>query len=208
MGWRYVNTNPIKIASRQFIVAVAEKGSPNTLIQINQKSKKAKVEKIYCSVLAYSEKWAKSLVTVELTLADKTLDIGWYELELVKQDVWKVSSINKVSPRTTGYSKRLSQDNKEAIEHIFIQYLSMVQKADYESSMKYLAGPAREAHEKYSKQLGLEPLINDFADLQSQVLWSNRQYAVIEFTYKVDGRKADVISGFYKTKQGWKLTTI
>ncbi len=198
-GWRYVNIYPIQQTSKQFITAVAEQTDtgPVATFQINQEGQPAKVEKIRCTVSAYSRKWAKTIVAVELTLADQTSDIGWYELELIKQNTWKVSNINKISPRATGYTRRLSQNDKETIEQLFVQYLVMVQNADYKSSVQYLAGPAREAHEKYSNQLGTEPLIKEFSNIQSKVLWNDGHYAILEFAYKVDNRNASVKAGFY-----------
>lgn len=210
-GWRFVNIYPLQHVSKQFITAVAQQEdiNPFTTLQINQEeTKPAKVEKIRCTVSAYSPKWAKTIVAVELTLVDQTPDIGWYELELIKQDTWKVSDINKISPRATGYTRRLSQNDKETIEQLFVQYLVMVQNADYQSSIQYLAGPAREAHEKYSNQLGTEPLIKEFSNIQSKVLWNDGHYAILEFAYKVDNRNASVKAGFYKTLQGWRLVTI
>lgn len=209
-GWRYINIYPLQQVSKQFITAVAqqEETEPYTTLQINQDSKPAKVEKTYCTVSAYSPKWAKTVITVELTLADKTSDIGWYELELIKQEAWKVASINKISPKATGYTRRLIQNDREDIEKVFIQYLTMIQKADYQSSIECLAGPAREAHEKYADQLGSEPLIKEVSDVQSNVLWNNGRYAILDFKYDVDGRNAAVQAGFYKTKQGWRLVTI
>lgn len=209
-GWRIINIYPIQQTSKQFITAVAEQKDtkPFTTLQINQDSNPAKIEKIHSTVSAYSQQWAKTIVAVELTLADQSADIGWYELELIKQNTWKVSSINKISPRATGYTRRLSQNDKDTIEQLFVQYLVMVQNADYQSSVQYLAGPAREAHEKYSDQLGSEPLIKEFCNVQSKVLWNDGRYAILEFNYKVDGRDANVKAGFYKTQQGWRLVTI
>ncbi len=207
---QYANIQPIQNTSKQFIIAVAQQDdtNPYTTLQINRSLKSAKVEDIHCDVLAYSKLWAKSLVVAELTLADNTPDVGWYELELVKQDIWKVVSINKVNPPSNGYTKRVNQHDIEEIKRIFTQYLSKVKKADYQLSIQYLAGPAREAHEKYANQLGSEPLIKDFTNVQVKPLWNNRKYAVLEIIYKVDDRKVNIIAGFYKTNQGWRLVKL
>lgn len=204
--YKYAQTHPVLETSINFITAAAAGNNTKEYSTMQtQHVAPARVDNIECNVLAYGGKWAKTRARVELTLADQTVDVNWYELELVKNGEWKVSNIVKTSPVIDGFSSRLSDESLSDIKAVFNSYLMALQGANYQEAKRYLAGPAREKFEQYSPQAGKAPMFKTYSGLQVQSLWTDRKYVATKLNYLVDNRPVEITTGFYKTTQGWKI---
>ncbi|WP_157109850.1 hypothetical protein [Thermanaeromonas toyohensis] len=74
-------------------------GAADVASRLEVKDLAAQVVDMKVEVGAYFSSWARVLATVELTLKDGSLDVGWYELELVKDGgAWKVYGLGEAPP--------------------------------------------------------------------------------------------------------------
>lgn len=168
---------------------------------------KARLEKIETSVIAHNKQWARVEVTVEI-INNGISDVGWYQVELIKKKEWKVIGIKQIDCSLFGKGGKTSAQDTELIRDVFVKYLDAVKTNNYQDNIgKYLAGPARTAHEMHQNEINT-PLIQQYSNIKIRPLWRDNKVAVVEFTYKVDNRDAQVIAGFYKTSQGWKMVKI
>ncbi|MDD3040389.1 hypothetical protein [Bacteroides sp.] len=207
--------NSIKQAENKFITALvtgnmeeAKKHADGKVLwHLNSATlPKAKLENIETSVVAYSNNWAQVDTTVEFSV-NGINDIGWYRVELAKTGGWKVISIRQTDCPVFGRGSKISEQDLESIKRVFADYLEKVKTNDFKDIGKYLAGPARSAHEAHQTELS-SPLIQQYSNLTIKPLWIDGKTALVKCTYKVDDRDAEVIAGFYKTSQGWKLVKI
>jgi len=170
----------------------------------------ANVEDVSCSVAALGRGWARVLATVELTLQDGSVDVGWYSLDVVKAgQSWKVVSFREAGPEHEGTDIFFtSQTDISATRQVFQDYLNALAAGDWQSAAKYLAGPARRIQEAGTATLGKGSVINKAEALTAEPVWGKGKEMMARFDYKVDGRNASVLVGFYRTGQGWKITRV
>lgn len=173
----------------------------------NAEIPKAELENINTSVIAHSKEWAQVETTVEI-INNSISDVGWYQMELIKKkDGWKIIGIKQIDCSLLGRGGKVPIKDIENIKGIFGKYLDAVKSNNYQDIGKYLAGHAKTAHEIHQAEINA-PIIQEYSSLTVKPLWGNGKTAVMEFTYKVDNRDAQVVAGFYETSQGWKLVKI
>ncbi|MCL6479546.1 MAG: hypothetical protein K6T65_14265 [Peptococcaceae bacterium] len=170
----------------------------------------ARVEEVSCSVAALGRGWARVLATVELTLQDGSVDVGWYSLDAVKTDKgWKVVSFREAGLELEGTGVFFtSQADIPAVKQVFQDYLNALAAGDWQGAAKYLAGPARRIQEAGTATLGKGSVINKAEALTTEPVWGKGKGMMVRFGYKVDGRDVSVIVELYRTGQGWKITRV
>lgn len=166
---------------------------------------KAEVVDLNVSVVARSDKWARVQVGLEVVLADGTHDVGWYDMDIVRAGQgWVVTHMEDAGLPVFGWGFRKSVDLREVME----AYLTALARGDYAGAGRFLAGPARRAHEQAAPMLDRGSVIDSFRGLRAETLWSDGKRAVARFSYKADGRDAVVQAFAYRTGEGWKLVHI
>jgi len=166
---------------------------------------KAEVVDLNVSVVARSDKWARVQAALEVVLADGTHDVGWYDIDLVRAERgWVVTHMVDAGLPVFGWGFRKSADLREVME----SYLAALARGDYAGAGRFLAGPARRAHEQAAPVLGHGSVINAFEKVDVEVLWSGGKRAVARYSYKADDRDAAVQAFAYRTGEGWKLVLV
>ncbi|MDN5344530.1 MAG: hypothetical protein PWQ18_641 [Clostridia bacterium] len=178
--------------------------------KLEGKNLAAQVDEVSTSVQALGHGWARVKAIVELTLADGTADVGWYELDVVKEaGGWKVMSFREDAPDLSGWSLLWGRTGDvEAAREVFAGYLEALAAGKWDEVVKYLAGPARKSMEASREVLGHGKIIGKVYDLQARLIWAEGKEVMVEFSYKVDGRDVDLAAVFYQTKDGWKIIEI
>jgi hypothetical protein len=167
----------------------------------------AEVVDLDVSVVARSDKWAKVRARLEVVLADGTHDVGWYDMNLVRNEQgWVVTHMDDTGLPVFGwgFGKSVEADLRAVME----TYLRTLAQGDYDGAGRFLAGPARRAHERAAPMLGQGRVISAFEEVDGEVLWSDGKRAVARFSYKADGRDVAVQVFAYRTGEGWKLVQI
>lgn len=169
----------------------------------------AKVDSTFYSVEALGRGWARALTTVELTLQDGSADVGWYSMDVVKSEQgWKVVSFREAEPELSGVSLLVKQADTEAARQVFQGYLDALAAGDWRGATECLVGPARRSQEMGAAVLGKGAVIGKVEELKAEPVWKRGKEMVVRFCYVVDGRDVSVITMFFKTTQGWKITKI
>jgi hypothetical protein len=170
----------------------------------------ARVDEVSTSLQALGRGWARVGATVELTLQDGTADVGWYELDVMKEaGGWKVVSFREGAPDLSGWSLVLGRDGHvEAAKEVFADYLEALAAGKWDEAVRYLAGPARKSQEASRDILGKGEVISRIEGLQAGLTWARNKEMAVGFTYKADGRNISAVVLFYQTKDGWKIIEI
>ncbi|WP_156274763.1 hypothetical protein [Neomoorella glycerini] len=178
--------------------------------KLEGKNLSARVDEISTSVQALGRGWARVEATVELTLADGTADVGWYELDVMKEaGGWKVMSFHEDEPDLSGWSLLWGRaGDLAAAREVFVGYLDTLAAGKWDDAVKYLAGPARKSMETSREVLGKGKVIGKVDDLQAQLVWVSGKEMVVKFSYKVDGREVNKIAMFYKIGKRWYIIHI
>lgn len=170
---------------------------------------RAEVTTVDTETVAASEKWARVRAIVELTLADGSPDIGWYELELINQDDWKIVNVRETVPMVAGRGRRVSDKDLAETRAVFERYLSLMAAGKYEQAAKEcLAGPARRGQEAGASALGKATVIKDVRDLKATALYGRDKLAVVDCRYRADERPVRVLATFWRTTQGWRVVDL
>ncbi|MGI9862545.1 hypothetical protein SDD30_14285 [Moorella naiadis] len=170
----------------------------------------ARVDEVSTSVQALGRGWARVEATVELTLQDGTADVGWYDLDVVKEaGGWKVASFREYAPNPSGWSLLWGRSKDvAAAKEVFAGYLYALAAGKWDDAVKYLAGPARKSMEASRDVLSKGKIIGKVDDLQAKLVWARGKEMMIRFNYKIDGRETGVMAVFYETKYGWRICHI
>ncbi|GAF24685.1 heme/copper-type cytochrome/quinol oxidases, subunit 2 [Moorella thermoacetica Y72] len=189
---------------------VSEGRSAEAAGKLEGKNLAARVDEISTSLQALGRDWARVKATVELTLKDGTADVGWYELDVMKEaGGWKVISFREDEPDLSGWSLLWGRiGDVEAAREVFAGYLDALAAGKWDEAVKYLAGPVRKSMEASREVLGHGKIIGKVDDLQARLIWAEGKEVMVEFSYKVDGRDVDLAAVFYQTKDGWKIIEI
>lgn len=155
----------------------------------------ANIEKTDTDILAGSKSWARVNTAVEIRLSDGTIDVGWYDIDLIKtKQGWKIFDIKTQVPETK--LGLIVNSNMDAPKKVFEEYLNT-------PSTKYLAGAARTAQER--NRVKLTPI--DYKDLELAPLAGDKNYMVIKASYYTD-RAVNLCVTFYNSVDGWKIINI
>jgi len=183
----------------------------------------AQVVDMKVEVEAYSDSWARVLATVELALKDGSPDVGWYELELVRDGgVWKAYSLREVPPAMKGNVNGLpkwvrqlplfgdSAGEKELreAEAVFRGYLDDLAAGRYKEAARWLAGPALKKHLDSMELLEKGRIIEQVSNLVLTPLGSGDKVMLAEAGYRADEKDVWVIVTFYHTALGWRIVVI
>lgn len=183
----------------------------------------AQVVDMKMEVEAYSSSWARVLATVELALKDGSPDVGWYELELVKDGgAWKVYGLREVPPVVKGNVNGLPQwvrqlplfgdsagekELREA-EAVFRGYVDELAAGRYKEAAKWLAGPALRKHLTAGNVLDKGKMLEVVSQVSMVPLAQDGKVLVVRCSYQVEGRETRPVVIFYGTKQGYKIISV
>ncbi|WP_338826353.1 hypothetical protein MTBGP_11650 [Moorella thermoacetica] len=221
LAWHYEMVVPPRHAAETYLRALASGDvagakevssgrAAETARKLEGKNLAAWIDEISTSVQAQGHGWARVKATVELTLADGTADVGWYELDVVKEaGGWKVMSFREDAPDLSGWSLLWGRTGDvEAAREVFAGYLDALAAGKWDEATKYLTGPAKKSMEASREVLGHGKIIGKVDDLQARLIWARGKKVMVGFSYKVDGRDVDLAAVFYQTKDGWKIIEI
>ena len=167
---------------------------------------KANVAGMRCWVEAASSGWARVVLEPELILGDGTRDIGWYEVEVIKKDGWKVVDLKEATIPLSGTHVIENDGCLPAINEVFGDYLKALAAGDLKSASRYLVGPARKSHEAGESYLSKGKIIKNYSEPRSRILWNNGNLCRCLMSYRVDGRDVEVLVVFVRLRNGdWKI---
>lgn len=172
-------------------------------LKTNASPAAARVIDIDTDIVALGENWARLNATAELVLRDGMLDVGWYQLDMVKEENWKIIAIKETVPDIKGavlYVKDIPE-----VREAFRMYLACLENGDYEESLKYLAGPAKRAQEASSFK---GKVTGRLRSLKMTPLYARGKLAVFKANYTNDGKPVSVQVVFYKIQDEWKLVSV
>ncbi|WP_153060775.1 hypothetical protein [Moorella stamsii] len=178
--------------------------------KLEGKNLAAWIDEISTSVQALGHGWARVKATVELTLADGTVDVGWYELEFVREGgIWKVYSLKETAPRIEGYHMdRPGKGDMREAEAVLKGYLEDLAAGRYREAARWLAGPALRKHLASAEVLGKGRIIEQIRDLVLMPLGSGDKVMLAEAGYRMGEKDVQVIVTFYRTALGWRIVVI
>ncbi|MBE3573804.1 MAG: hypothetical protein IMW95_12805 [Moorella humiferrea] len=219
--WFLSKDRPIEKAAHSYLQALAtgdlaaarevsEGRAAEAASRLEGKNLAARVDDVFTSVQALGRGWARVKATVELTLADGTADVGWYELDVANETGgWKVVSFREYAPDLSGWSLIWGRSKDvAAAREVFAGYLDALAAGKWDEAVKYLAGPARRSMEASREVLGKGKVIGRVDGLQAKLVWARGKEVMVGFSYKVDSRDVDLVAVFYQTKDGWKIIEI
>ncbi len=143
-----------------------------------------------------SRDFGRVYIEAEIQLPDKSIDVGFYEAELIKDDGWKVYSFRETLPRTNSFSIPWNAPELGSFYEEVFKQLS-------KNNDSLLAGPAKTAF-KNQPMLKTTPEIQD---LTTEILY-NSKLVIAKHTYTYDGRQVKVLAHYYKTVDGFKIVSM
>lgn len=175
--------------------------------KLEGKNLAARVDEVSTSVQALGRGWARVKATVELTIADGTADVGWYELDVIKEvGSWKVVSFREDAPDLSGWSLVWGRTGDvAAAKEVFAGYLDALAAGKWDEAVKYLAGPARKSMEASRDMLGKGAVFGKVESLQAKLIWARGKEMMVKFGYKANGRDIVVLADLHRTIQGWRI---
>ncbi|WP_406676431.1 hypothetical protein [Moorella sp. ACPs] len=170
----------------------------------------ARVDEISTSLQALGRDWARVKATVELTLKDGTADVGWYELDVMKEaGGWKVVSFREGAPDLSGWSLVLGRaGDVEAAKEVFVGYLDDLAAGRYKEADQWLAGPALKEHLAAGDVLSKGKLLEAVSEVSLTPLARDGKLLVARCDYHAGEKKIGVAAVFYRTAQGWRIVGI
>lgn len=217
--WSSVASPPREVA-KNYILALASQdvetaleyssgSAAFTASRLKEPATAGHVEFVSCKIDALSRNWARVQAMVELILQDGSVDVGWYNLELVKNgQAWKVISFQEAEPGLIGISRFTKQTGFIEVKEVFQGYLDELAVGDWQGSLKYLAGPARKSQEMSLAMLEKGTMLGEVKELNMESVWSRDNGLVARFSYRLHDRDISVLAWFYKTHHGWKIVKI
>lgn len=173
------------------------------------KAQPAQITDVSVHCRAVSSEWAVVDAVVELELFNGDTDVTWYQLEMVKQNNdWKIYRAELAGPEIAGKSKDAPTTDVVAAKDVFEQYLSALATNEWDKAAKYLAGPARRAHEIGEPFFGRAPIIEKVEGVILKPVWYNGRLLVCSATYRINGQDACVLATFIHTERGWKMVQV
>ena len=170
-------------------------------------SKKHLVLDTKAQVLAWGPAWAVAKVKVESISPANETSVHWYEMQLVKEDGWKVYKLKETGPDIK--NGRTSPADKEKCEETFWQFGDALLSGRYADAGKHLIGQAKNAHEM-SAGMFKDVLIgkSGLKDLSTSIMAGDGQNLVLKIVYSLDGKQNRLAVSFHKMKGGWKIFDI
>lgn len=219
--WFLGKDRPIEKAAQSYLQALAtgdlaaarevsEGRAAEAAGKLEGKNLAARVDDVSTSVQALGRDWARVKATVELTLADGTADVGWYELDLVREGgIWKVYSFKETAPRIEGYNMdRLGKGDMREAEAVLNGYLDDLAAGRYKEAARWLAGPALREHLAASDVLGRGGVLDTASNLSLTPLARDEKLLIARCDYRVGEKETSVVATFYRTAQGWKVVMV
>lgn len=178
--------------------------------KLEGKNLAARVDEISTSVQAVGRGWARVKATVELTLSDGTADVGWYELDVMKEaGSWKVVSFREDEPDPSSWSLVWGKTGDvEAAKEVFTGYLDDLAAGRYKEAARWLAGPALREHLAAGDALSKGKLLEAVSEVSLTPLARDGKLFVARCDYHAGEKKIGVAAVFYRTAQGWRIIDI
>ncbi|NMA64488.1 MAG: hypothetical protein GX964_10710, partial [Syntrophomonadaceae bacterium] len=131
---------------------------------------------------------------------DNSIDVSWYQLNLIKDDNWKVVSIKPIDCPLTGVNWHINKGDVQEAQNVLDQYIVSVSDNRYGDAARYLAGPARVVHEK-QKHLFKDSSVLGLQKEKIIPVWQNGKKLVA----RIEPKGTPTLLVFYKTSDGWKI---
>lgn len=184
-------------------------GAAYSASRVKESLVSARVDDVSCSVDALGRGWARVLSTVEISLQDGSVDVGFHSLDVVKTvQGWKVVSFRETGLQISGTDFYIGHVDAEAAKQIFQSYLDALTAGDWPSAAKFLVGPARRGQEMGAAVLGKGAIIAKAENLHVEPVLARGKEMVLKCGYKLEGKDVNVALELYKTVQGWKIARV
>jgi hypothetical protein len=170
----------------------------------------ARVERIETDLAALGSGWARVFVTIELTLADDSQDVGWYTADVIKEEKnWKVAGFREREPEVAG-RELLPPVRAEAeeLEQLLAEFLAAAAEQQWSEAKNCLAGRARRNQELAAPVLARGVPVGPITGLRCQTIYLKGKTAVVRANYQLEGRQAEILVYGYKTTRGWRIVDI
>lgn len=196
----------VQKVSKQFITALVEGNNPEqycigeVLFRVKtRETSKAEVLSISTVVIDKNRKFSRVYTEVEMLLPDKNVDVGFYEIDLIRDTEWKVFALRETMPKVSvGIPKSNLQ---ELISDTYQEYFKKISQND----SSCLAGPARTAFEKQPQKISLTGTISR---LRTEIIFSGNKLVLARHDYRYDNRSVRVLVHYYLTDQGYKVVAV
>lgn len=170
-------------------------------------SKKHLVLETEVELLSMGPAWAVVRAKVESVNPANETSVHWYEMQLIKQDGWKVYKLKETGP---GIKKgRPSPADKEKCEETFRLFSDALLAGKYAEAGKHLIGQAKNAHEMSGGWF--KDVItgkSGMKELSSSVIAGDGKSIILEIRYAIDDKENKVAVSCHKTSRGWKIFDI
>lgn len=219
--WFLGKDRPIEKAAQSYLQALAtgdlaaarevsEGRAAEAAGKLEGKNLAARVDEIFTSVQALGRGWARVKATVELTLADGTADVGWYELDLVREGgIWKVYSFKETAPCIEGHHiARPGKGDMDEVEAVLKGYLDDLAAGRYKEAARWLAGPVLREYLATGDVLSKGKLLEAIDEVSLTPLARDGKLLVSRCDYHAGEKKIGVAAVFYRTAQGWKIVGV
>ncbi len=196
----------VQKASKQFITALVEGENPDryctgeVLFRVKTREiAKAEVLSISTVVIDKSRKFSRVYTEVEMLLPDKNIDVGFYEIDLIRDTEWEVFALRETLPKV---SVGVPKSNLQVLlSDTYQEYFEKISQND----SSCLAGPARTAFEKQPQKIVLTGAVSG---LQTEIIFSGNKLVLARHDYHYDNRPVSVLVHHYLTEQGYKVVTV
>ena len=189
----------ITLTSYRFIEALVTDKTPeeyccgDVLYKVkNTSSAPAEIIKTKTIVIDDTFRYARVYIEVEMKTAS-SVDVGFYEAELIKENNWKIYSLRETLPKVVSYSL----PGHPQIGGVYKKCISNMTKGDN----SLLIGPAKTAY-KIPTDIG-----GEISNMKTEILYNN-DLVVAKHVYKYDGREVKTLVHYYKTTEGYKIASI
>lgn len=219
-AWHICVKPPLIKAAEAYIIALSSEDKAEALKISTGKAaftasklgsgKGAKLKNIESDVKAYAQEYAKVMVSPELELTDNTTDVGWYEMDLVKnQDGWLIANIQETFPPVSGFCMFPDKDSLPEIEKVFEDYTKELANGNNEMAAKHLVGSARRNMEAGLSLLKNESVVKDLTNIRITPQWGKDNLLSCQASYDINGQHIEVFVLFARLSRGdWKIAAI
>mgnify|MGYP000991482608 CR=1 FL=1 len=128
------------------------------------------IHRSFFEIIDKNKKFSRVYTEAKMLLPDKNIDVGFYEIDLIRDTEWKVFALRETMPKVNvGVPKSNLQ---ELISDTYREYFEKISQND----SSCLAGPARTAFEKQPQKIALTGTISN---LQTEIIFSGSKLEIV-----------------------------
>lgn len=174
----------------------------------SDKDKAHVVINLKTTTLSESNSWALVQAIVESVNPQNTISVHWYNLTLLKEDIWKIYKLEEIDPLFA--PGRIEDKDVQEGEDIFAEFSRTLLEKHYQEAGTFLIGKAKNSHEQAATFLE-DTVIAESKQVKINsaiALSGSENNLILRLDYQLDGRDLSVIVSYYRTSKGWKIYNV